>query len=203
MVLLISQKTSAAELGDGEYTISYSVLKADSDSASMADGYFNKPAKLLIKNGSLAVQMGLNTSEITEFKVNGSNVQVINDNGNSKTVQFPINTLNSPTTGEIHVVVPGYDYDHWYTIRFNFDTNTIKSLANDTSSSTDKSETSTVKSTSENNGTSTESMVTTSKVENPQTADLSNNTIYSVLMLSSIVVLVSIFIIRKKQKESN
>lgn len=44
-------------LADGEYTLNFSVKKADGSGLSMADGATEKPAKLIVKNGQYKVQV--------------------------------------------------------------------------------------------------------------------------------------------------
>ncbi|MFB8736210.1 NEAT domain-containing protein [Bacillus sp. SL00103] len=47
----------------------YVVWKADSDSTSTANTYFEKPAKLVVKDGKIKAQVTLtNSSWITSFK---------------------------------------------------------------------------------------------------------------------------------------
>ena len=59
----------SAKLADGTYDINYVIQKAENDSASMANDYFEKPAKLIVKNGEMRVQVPMNHSTwITEFK---------------------------------------------------------------------------------------------------------------------------------------
>ncbi|MCE4050559.1 MULTISPECIES: heme uptake protein IsdC [Bacillaceae] len=192
-----STKSLAASLADGEYSINYSVLRADNDSASMADGYFQKPAKLIVENGALKVQVGISTSAITEFKVGGQNVTEISKNGESSVVQFNINSLQNPTNAEIHVIVEDQNYDHWYTIRFDFDESSANALSSQSNSST--SETS--NSTSETAASSTEqdtTKETAAKVENPRTSDQSEITVFTVLMVVSLGIIVFYVVNRKK-----
>lgn len=193
----VSNKSFAATLTDGEYSINYSVLRADSDSASMADGYFKKPAKLIVENGVHKVQVGISTSAITEFKVGGANVTEISKSGDSSVVQFNVSSLNSPTAGEIHVIVEDQNYDHWYTIRFDFDESTAKALSSQTTS-TASDETNTTSDTETAATSSTAKETTTEKVENPRTSDMSEITIYTVLMIVSVGIIVISIVNRKK-----
>lgn len=118
------------QLADGTYDINYVIQKAENDSASMANDYFEKPAKLVVKNGEMRVQIPMNHSAwITEFKApeNGNFVDakvVSKDESTDKrTVEFKIDDLSKPAVPKIHVVVPNVNYDHNYTIRFAFDAN--------------------------------------------------------------------------------
>ncbi len=196
----IANPTSAAGLADGEYSVTYSVLKADSDSASMADGYFNKPAKLIVKNGVITAQIGLNTSAITEFKVNGKPVTVVSKNGESSTVQFQINNLNNPTSGEIHVIVADQNYDHWYTIRISFDENTIKTLSTSDTAEKQSSNNSDQAGTTSENVTTTTAGTEKNTVENPQTGDSDSLTLYGALAVLSGSIVLIVFIQNKKRR---
>ena len=196
----IATPTSAAGLEDGEYRVTYSVLKADSDSASMADGYFNKPAKLIVENGVITTQIGLNTSAITEFEVNGKPVTVLSENGESSTVQFQVNNLNNPTNGEIHVIVSEQNYDHWYTIRMSFDENTIEMLStSDTEEKQSGNNSDQTGNTSENVTTTTEGSEK-NEVENPQTGDSNSLTAYGALAVLSGTIMFLVFIQNKKRR---
>ena len=120
----------SAQLADGTYDINYVIQKAENDSASMANDYFEKPAKLVVKNGEMKVQVPMNHSAwITEFKApeNGNFVdaKVVSKDeaADKRTVEFKIDDLSKPLGVKIHVVVPSANYDHHYTIRFAFDAN--------------------------------------------------------------------------------
>ena len=127
---------AAEQLQDGSYSINYTVLKAENDSVSMANDYWEKPAKVIVKNGELTVQMRLNHSQwVTQFKVpNTANKDEYIDTtlissdkeADKRLVQFKATGLSEPLLSKIHVTVPEVDYDHDYTIRFSFDEKSIK-----------------------------------------------------------------------------
>ncbi|HDR7272483.1 TPA: heme uptake protein IsdC [Bacillus paranthracis] len=128
--LVMPYEKVAAQLADGTYDINYVIQKAENDSASMANDYFEKPAKLVVKNGEMRVQIPMNHSAwITEFKApeNGNFVdaKVVSkdESADKRTVEFKIDDLSKPAAAKIHVVVPNVNYDHNYTIRFAFDAN--------------------------------------------------------------------------------
>ncbi|MGR5875350.1 heme uptake protein IsdC [Bacillus pacificus] len=127
----------SAQLADGTYDINYVIQKAENDSASMANDYFEKPAKLVVKNGEMRVQIPMNHSAwITEFKApeNGnfvdSKVVSKDEAADKRTVEFKVDDLSKPAAVKIHVVVPSANYDHHYTIRFAFDAN-VKAVGGD------------------------------------------------------------------------
>jgi heme uptake protein IsdC len=135
--LVIPSGQASAKLADGTYDINYVIKKAEDDSASMANDYFEKPAKLIVKNGEMRVQVPMNHSAwITEFKApeNGNFVdsKVISKDeaADKRTVEFKVADLSKPLGVKIHVVVPSANYDHHYTIRFAFDAN-VKAVGGD------------------------------------------------------------------------
>lgn len=119
---------SAAVPEDGTYTINYTVIQGDNDSVSMANDYWEKPAKLTVKDGQMQIQMTVNHSSwVTEFKVptggGFADTTVVSEDTSSDTrvTEFSVADISSPLESKIHVTVPDIDYDHDYTIRFRFD----------------------------------------------------------------------------------
>ncbi|NOU94528.1 heme uptake protein IsdC [Paenibacillus sp. LMG 31456] len=126
---------AAAKLSDGTYTVDYSVKKAENDSASMANDYFEKPAKVFVKNGEMNVQLQMNHSKwITLFKVPSGasfvDAPVVSSDKaeDTRVVSFKVDDLSKPLLSKIHVTVESIDYDHDYTIRFVFDEKSIKNI---------------------------------------------------------------------------
>ncbi|MEH7219607.1 heme uptake protein IsdC [Bacillus toyonensis] len=135
--LVVPFGQASAKLADGTYDINYVIQKAENESASMANDYFEKPAKLIVKNGEMKVQVPMNHSAwITEFKApeNGNFVdaKVVSKDeaADKRTVEFKVDDLSKPLGVKIHVVVPSANYDHHYTIRFAFDAN-VKAVGGD------------------------------------------------------------------------
>ncbi|MES9693709.1 heme uptake protein IsdC [Bacillus toyonensis] len=135
--LVVPFGQASAKLADGTYNINYVIQKAENESASMANDYFEKPAKLVVKNGEMKVQVPMNHSAwITEFKApeNGNFVdaKVVSKDeaADKRTVEFKVDDLSKPLEVKIHVVVPSANYDHHYTIRFAFDAN-VKAVGGD------------------------------------------------------------------------
>lgn len=135
--LVVPFGQASAKLADGTYDINYVIQKAENESASMANDYFEKPAKLVVKNGEMKVQVPMNHSAwITEFKApeNGNFVdaKVVSKDeaADKRTVEFKVDDLLKPLGVKIHVVVPSANYDHHYTIRFAFDAN-VKAVGGD------------------------------------------------------------------------
>ncbi|TKH18316.1 heme uptake protein IsdC [Bacillus wiedmannii] len=203
----------SAQLADGTYDINYVIQKAENDSASMANDYFEKPAKLVVKNGEMRVQIPMNHSAwITEFKApeNGNFVdaKVVSkdESADKRTVEFKIDDLSKPAAAKIHVVVPNVNYDHNYTIRFAFDAN-VKAVGGENKATTV---------TKNNDQTKTDTQVTeevkkeeskeankeaskgtnesgkAEKTDNPKTGDEARIGLFAALILIS-----GVFLIRK------
>jgi heme uptake protein IsdC len=134
VILFTVPAVHAAEVEDGTYTIDYVIKKAEDESASMANDYWEKPAKVIVENGKITIQVVVNHSKwVTEFKTpDGSggyaNTKVISSNKSedSRVTQFSVPDLSSTMLSKIHVTVPDIDYDHDYTIRFDFDQKSMK-----------------------------------------------------------------------------
>lgn len=137
---------SAAVPEDGTYTINYTVIQGDNDSVSMANDYWEKPAKLTVKDGQMQIQMTVNHSSwVTEFKVptggGFADTTVVSEDTSSDTrvTEFSVADISSPLESKIHVTVPDIDYDHDYTIRFRFDEASLTSAGGaENSSSTEE-----------------------------------------------------------------
>ncbi|MCP8952134.1 NEAT domain-containing protein [Bacillus safensis] len=124
---------SAAGLADGQYSAQYVVWKADSDSTSTANTYFEKPAKLVVKGGKIKAQVTLtNSSWITSFKTLDQGVykdaKVISTNAaaNKRTVEFNVNSLTEVVPAKVSVTVPAIGYTGNYDIRLKFDTASVQ-----------------------------------------------------------------------------
>ncbi|MDM5299891.1 heme uptake protein IsdC [Bacillus pumilus] len=181
----------AASLSDGTYSVNYTVLKAEGNAVSMANDYWLKPAKVIVKSGKPTVQMTIkNSSWVTEFKVAGNggyvDTQVLSTNkkANTRFVQFDAQSLSKPIKSKIHVTVESADYDHDYTVQLKFDESSIKSLSTDSSTQSGEAK-------EDNQQTSNESIkksdssTKAKKEENPQTGDTSQMGWLVVLVLCS------------------
>ncbi|WP_439874223.1 heme uptake protein IsdC [Bacillus mycoides] len=211
--LVMPSGQASAKLADGTYDINYVIKKAEDDSASMANDYFEKPAKLIVKNGEMRVQVPMNHSAwITEFKApeNGNFVdsKVISKDeaADKRTVEFKVDDLSTPLGVKIHVVVPSANYDHHYTVRFAFDAN-VKAVGGDNEAAgvtkTDgqtkkdgqvkeeqKKEESKETNKDANKGTNESSKA--EKTDNPKTGDEARIGLFAALVLIS-----GIFLVRK------
>lgn len=136
LVVPFAPEAHAAELADGTYSIDYVVKKAEDESVSMANDYWEKPAKLIVTKGALQVQLQINHSSwVTEYKVpsDGGYIDTAivssNEADNTRVVKFGIADLTTPLESKIHVTVEDIDYDHSYTIRLVFDSSSLKQIS--------------------------------------------------------------------------
>ncbi|GGG82179.1 heme uptake protein IsdC [Paenibacillus radicis (ex Gao et al. 2016)] len=134
MALFVSAVSvqAASDLADGTYSIVYTVLKAEDDSVSMANDYWEKPATVYVDKGKLSVQLQINHSQwVKEFKVEagGSYTEAKqvskNDTADTRVVKFQVDDFSKPVMAKIHVIVESIDYNHKYTIRMAFDTDSL------------------------------------------------------------------------------
>ncbi|MBG9916094.1 heme uptake protein IsdC [Bacillus sonorensis] len=183
----LSAALAASELKDGTYSVGYTVMKAEGNAVSMANDYWLKPAKLIVKNGKITVQMKIKNSDwVTEFKVPGNggyvDTQVISKDKaqNTRTVQFAVSSLAKPIKSKIHVTVKSADYDHDYTIQLKFDTGSIQQLG--TSGDNSKDTEAAAAGSSSSNKEKTNSSQSKQAEANPQTGD-SNKAGWMILLI--------------------
>lgn len=113
---------SEAAVADGTYNVNYQVNKPGSSSASMANDYFLKPAKLIVNDGKMTVQLTIkNSSWVTQFNPpGGASVISSNTGADQRVVQFNIASLNTLTVG-MKIDIEDIDYHHSYSVDFVFD----------------------------------------------------------------------------------
>lgn len=127
-LLVIPAALAAVDLGDGTYSVDYTVLKADSDTASMANSYFVKPATVVVEDGEAYAQVQLTSSSwITKLEVEygGTYVEAqtvsSDSSANTRIVQFPLEGLTDLTNAKVSVSIPVIGYSGTYDIRLSFD----------------------------------------------------------------------------------
>lgn len=170
-----------AEFADGTYTIPYELKEAGSDNTSIADGYFQKPGKLIVENGVNYVELTITNSEWVKSLSGpyGSENVVSEDKANdTRTVRLQVDDLSNPVNLNMHVVVPeniaGMEYDHEHAVRAVFDVSGVD-LAKTQQASSDIGD---------------EETAQQEVVENPQTSDHSPIGLYVVLIFASIAVFI-------------
>ena len=122
VLFLVLPVHSEAAVADGTYNVNYQVNKPGSSSASMANDYFLKPAKLIVNDGKMTVQLTIkNSSWVTQFNPpGGASVISSNTGADQRVVQFNIASLNSLTVG-MKIDIEDIDYHHAYSVDFVFD----------------------------------------------------------------------------------
>ncbi|WP_340084729.1 heme uptake protein IsdC [Siminovitchia sp. FSL H7-0308] len=192
---IIIPGTTFANMADGTYQVNYQILKAENDSVSMANDYFEKPATLIVDKGKKYIQLTINHSDwIKTFTTaSGEPAQVISENKSADTrvVKFPVNDLSKPVPMKMHVLIETMDpvYDHEYTVRFDFDSENLNT-AGSGPEQTKNEKTDDSGKHSENNGASTNK----APEKNPKTSDNAPVGFYLLLFVIALL-----FFIRKKQ----
>jgi|SRR5690625_1905541 len=185
-LVILPHGTVFANFADGTYDVNYEMKEANSDNTSIADGYFGKPAKVTVKDGTYTVQITLSGAEMIEsLSAPSGPVNVISDSGDTRIVSFTTNTLSEPISMDMHINVPdqpampgGYSQDH--TARAVFDTSGIPAAGS--------------------GGESTDEGETPAAEDNPPTGDNSQITLYALLLVGSAGAL---FIVRKLRPTGN
>src|SRR5690625_4130161 len=105
-LVILPHGTVFANFADGTYDVNYEMKEANSDNTSIADGYFGKPAKVTVKDGTYTVQITLSGAEMIEsLSAPSGPVNVISDSGDTRIVSFTANDLSQPITMDMHIVV--------------------------------------------------------------------------------------------------
>lgn len=181
-----NSEAHAVTYADGTYDISFEMKEAGSNNTSIADGYFTKPAKLVVKNGANYIQLTTNESDwIKSMSGPMGSATDVSESGNSRTVQFEVGDLSNPVNMNMHVVVPeevaGMEYDHNHSVRVVFNAENIPAVTSgSTEAKTDAKED------VEHIAAGTDD--TTEK--NPKTGDTTPIGVYVFLLLASIAILV-------------
>ncbi|GEM_PF-1552870 len=127
-----SNPGTGTETKDGKYNIQFEVLKYNTSSTSVMDGYVEHPATLRVDNGRNYVSITLKNSQyITGFKVdrNGSLVSpstvATDKDKDTRTVEFEVSDLTKLLKGWVKVYWPNFDgnnglYDHEYDVHLKF-----------------------------------------------------------------------------------
>lgn len=123
--------TTPVTLSDGIYTIPFVAKKANDDSNSSMQNYFNNPAWLKVKNGKKTVAMTVNDNKtVTALKTNLAgalqDVKVVSEDkdANTRIVEFEVEDLNQPLAAHVNYEAPfnGSVYKGQADFRYVFDT---------------------------------------------------------------------------------
>ncbi|WP_186672553.1 NEAT domain-containing protein [Sporosarcina sp. BP05] len=136
MVGFHTPRVIAADLSDGTYVVDYEMLQAENDSVSIANDYFEKPAKLTIDKDGQYLQFTLNHAKWVKFikSVSGesfADVDVVNEDleNDKRVIAFKIDgDVTEPLLMQMHVIIKEMEpsYDHKYSVRLNLDLETME-----------------------------------------------------------------------------
>lgn len=136
LVVVQLPKAIAAEFSNGTYVVEYEMLQADSDSVSIANDYFEKPATLTVDNGVQYIQFTVNRSEWVKVLTAADgdsfvDVDVVSEDleNDQRVIAFQVDgDISQPVLMQMQVkiedMVPAYD--HKYTVRLDFDLETMQ-----------------------------------------------------------------------------
>lgn len=144
MIMMFVPKQAYAEYVNGEYTIEFNILHADKRNASIAEGYWNQPATVFIKDGDIRVQTTINKHAwVTEFAVsyNGQMNEVktisVDEAANSRVTEFQIANFTDLVESNVSVSIAEINYDHSYTMYFKFKPETLTLVKAEDSAASD------------------------------------------------------------------
>ncbi|RAV15280.1 NEAT domain-containing protein [Paenibacillus contaminans] len=127
-----NNEAAAAKLADGTYEVEYTVKKPDDESVSISNDYFEKPARVEVRNGEAVVYFQTNHNKwITSLKYpagpDGVQLQAVdaNEAEDTKVFRLPHKDLLVPAALAVHVKIDELDYDHAYTVRLVFKTDQL------------------------------------------------------------------------------
>lgn len=210
MFFLIPEKslfaeTDIDEIEDGAYSIDYVILHAETESVSIANDYFEKPATLFVEDDERYIQFPLNHSHWTKelqapLGDDFVHVDIIstNEEEDTRIVEFKLDRdLTEPLEFKMHVLIETLDpvYDNRYTVRFDFDMEGLEQLENvERKTSENSGETEVI----ENNENEPEMTTADNQVSNGS----SNSLTLWLIAGTSLLILVGIFgyFIRKNNK---
>ena len=196
--IIFPTSNASAQLADGKYSVQYTVTQPDSNSASMANDYFLKPATLFVENGETKVQIKMkNSSWLTKFQAeSGGNSVISKDSAtNTRIVQFNVKDVSAPVFAQIQVDIDEMDYHHDYTIRFMFDTGSAVLISGgeakaETKSETSGSKESSTQATSTADKTAIEKTTISNMEKNPQTSDTTYLFLFVMVLAASAFLLI-------------
>lgn len=124
-------EATAAVLSNGTYLIDYEMLQGENDSVSIANDYFEKPAKLTIDEDGQYIQFTVNHAKWIQFIKSAnsesfSDVHVVSENleDDKRVVAFKVNGDSAaPLPMKMHVLIEEMEptYDHKYSVRLRLD----------------------------------------------------------------------------------
>lgn len=197
-------QTAQAALADGTYKIPFTVMHGSDPSVSIANDYWEKPATLTVENGAITAEMTINHSSwIVEMQTpqNGgfAHVQVVSEDeaADKRVIRFPIESIETMTEANIHVIVPDIDYDHSYTIRFDFEDTNVTTVetkeSNEEANENGDEPLAAAQSPNDDTKQSSAEENKTMKENNPQTSDAT-----PIVLLFCLAIISAIVLLRKR-----
>lgn len=133
---IASVPVGAESLSDGVYAVEYELLQGDSDSVSIANDYFEKPALLKVDGDEQILQLTLNHSKwVLELQVHSgedfvdAKIVAEDEEADTRVIELIVaGELDEPFPVKMHVVIDELEipYDHAYTVRVAVDANSLK-----------------------------------------------------------------------------
>ena len=131
IALNVAYPQVSAQLTDGTHSVKYQVNKPESISASIANDYFVKPAKVTVKNGVATVQITLkNSAWISKFQPPGGATVISEDkSADTRIVQFTVKDLSNPVVAAMKIDIDDINYHHEYSVSLVFNDATTANVA--------------------------------------------------------------------------
>jgi len=120
----------AAVSEDGTYEMDYAVYQGGKDSVSIANDYFEKPAKVIVLGEERYAEITLNhASWILELAAvkgqEAAEVEVVSEDPEQdlRVVRFAMEDISQYVEMQMHIRIEEMEpvYDHRYTVRLSFD----------------------------------------------------------------------------------
>ena len=199
LIIIIATFSNSANAADSG-TLNYEVYKYNTNDTSIANDYFNKPAKYIKKNGKLYVQITVNHSHwITGMSIEGHKERIISKNTakDERTSEFEVSKLNGKVDGKIDVYID--EKVNGKPFKFNGPTDVAGANApgkddKNSASGSDKGSDGATTGQSESNSSNKD------KVENPQTNAGTPAYIYAIPVASLALLIAITLFVRKKSK---
>lgn len=135
----VAAATTSSSLLNGEYSIDFTILKDGTDDASVMDSYTEKPATIIVTDDGIAAEVTLTNSDwikVFQTAVNDNfiDAEVISEDpeADTRVVRFPVEDLSEKLDAYTHVVIPMINYDNWYTVQFQFHTDSLTEVSVET-----------------------------------------------------------------------
>lgn len=111
-------------------SVGITVYKEDLSETSMMQDYIESPATVTVQDDGtyLASLTILKPDYWQSFQVNGTDVVLQSNDGESAVVTFSITDLTANQECQIHIVVPAINYDNTYTTYLQFEQNDAVNL---------------------------------------------------------------------------